>query len=93
MGLFRRTVQQLFCDGIERFKVFLKGFPAAAGIIDHNAGRAQPDQRKAHCHAVILVGLHGRGGRHAGIDGDAVLDLLATDAHSAELGHGSLTVE
>ena len=44
-----------------------------------------PDQRKTHGHAMVLVGVHGSGLRRAGIDGDGIRRRLIADAQSGKL--------
>ena len=70
---------------VKHCEIVFKGFAAAAGIVNHNAGTAQPCKGKAHCHAVVVISFYLGWLRPAGIDGNAVLIGFTSDAHFGQL--------
>ena len=74
-------------------EVIFKGLATATGVTDNDALRLQANQSKAHCHAVVVVGVYLAGFRRAGIDGNtarAVHIFIAADAHLGKLCHNGM---
>ena len=54
-------MDQITNDSLQHFKIIFKGLATASGIVNDDAGSTQTDQRKAHCHAMVIVGFYNRG--------------------------------
>ena len=74
-------------ESLEILKVIGVRFGGAARVQNFYAGNSQPQQRKTHRHAMVIVGMNLGRLRHSGKDREALRMFFRTDTGAFEFRH------